>query len=249
MAKVTKEKVTSCLKGSALTLATLAGVIGGVVFGLCLRTREGTLYLSNPSFMHAFIHIVWKSPKMSHSYFSILTFSTKKSVALVFDYNCRKVEKCPKMRLFCVIYREMDWTWGDVRVLRGKAFLAYAQGVDFAPDHPQPGGGRGGPGHEHFWQSWRPGHCLLHVHHRFGSYFGHHSRLFYSSWATRNWRRWANKGHNKGQNMSKAIIIFILKTCLLQVGESRNVTAVDTLLDLARNLVPPNLVQVLNRRL
>jgi len=40
MAKVTKEKVTSCLKGSALTLATLAGVIGGVVFGLCLRTRE-----------------------------------------------------------------------------------------------------------------------------------------------------------------------------------------------------------------
>ena len=49
--------------------------------------------------------------------------------------------------------------------------------------------------------------------------------------------------------MSKAIIIFILKTCLLQVGESRNVTAVDTLLDLARNLVPPNLVQVLNRRL
>ena len=92
MAKVTKEKVTSCLKGSALTLATLAGVIGGVVFGLCLRTREGTLYLSNPSFMHAFIHIVWKSPKMSHSYFSILTFSTKKSVALVFDYNCRKVK-------------------------------------------------------------------------------------------------------------------------------------------------------------
>merc|ERR1711997_435617 len=28
-----------CLKGSALTLATLAGVIGGVVFGICLRTR------------------------------------------------------------------------------------------------------------------------------------------------------------------------------------------------------------------
>ena len=52
MAKVTKEKVTSCLKGSALTLATLAGVIGGVVFGLCLRTREGAVY---PSFMHAFL--------------------------------------------------------------------------------------------------------------------------------------------------------------------------------------------------
>merc|ERR1719412_100700 len=28
-----------------------------------------------------------------------------------------------------------------------------------------------------------------------------------------------------------------------EVGESRNVTAVDTLLDLARNLCPPNLVQ------
>ena len=41
MAKLTKEKVTNCLKGSALTLATLAGVIGGVIFGLALRTREG----------------------------------------------------------------------------------------------------------------------------------------------------------------------------------------------------------------
>merc|ERR1712141_465170 len=40
MAKVTKEKVKSCLKGSALTFATLAGVIGGVLFGLGLRQRE-----------------------------------------------------------------------------------------------------------------------------------------------------------------------------------------------------------------
>jgi len=40
MAKLTKEKVKGCLKGSALTLATLAGVIGGVIFGLCLRTRK-----------------------------------------------------------------------------------------------------------------------------------------------------------------------------------------------------------------
>ena len=30
----------------------------------------------------------------------------------------------------------------------------------------------------------------------------------------------------------------------IQKAESRNVTAVDTLLDLARNLFPPNLVQV-----
>ena len=41
MAKITKEKITSCLKGSGLTLATLMGVIGGVVFGICLRQREG----------------------------------------------------------------------------------------------------------------------------------------------------------------------------------------------------------------
>ena len=43
MAKLTKEKVTGCLKSSALTLATLAGVIGGVIFGMALRTREGKL--------------------------------------------------------------------------------------------------------------------------------------------------------------------------------------------------------------
>ena len=43
MAKLTKEKVTGCLKSSALTLATLAGVIGGVIFGMALRTREGKI--------------------------------------------------------------------------------------------------------------------------------------------------------------------------------------------------------------
>jgi len=37
---VNKEKITGCLKGSALTLATLLGVIGGVIFGICLRQRE-----------------------------------------------------------------------------------------------------------------------------------------------------------------------------------------------------------------
>ncbi|TRY73010.1 hypothetical protein TCAL_03354 [Tigriopus californicus] len=40
MAKLTKAKVKGCLKSSALTFATLAGVIGGVIFGLCLRQRE-----------------------------------------------------------------------------------------------------------------------------------------------------------------------------------------------------------------
>ena len=41
MVKVTKEKVTSCLRGSALTLATIAGVLGGVAFGLALRASKG----------------------------------------------------------------------------------------------------------------------------------------------------------------------------------------------------------------
>ncbi|CAB4062653.1 Excitatory amino acid transporter 3 [Lepeophtheirus salmonis] len=40
MAKFTKDNVKSCMKSSALTLATLLGVIGGVVFGLLLRQRE-----------------------------------------------------------------------------------------------------------------------------------------------------------------------------------------------------------------
>ena len=49
MVKVTMEKVQSCCrKGSPLTLATLSGVIGGVVFGLCLRTREGNIHQRDP---------------------------------------------------------------------------------------------------------------------------------------------------------------------------------------------------------
>ena len=41
MAKITRDGVKDCLRGSALTLATLAGVIGGVVFGLALRGSKG----------------------------------------------------------------------------------------------------------------------------------------------------------------------------------------------------------------
>lgn len=40
MAKITKEKCFSCIRSSGLTLATLFGVVGGVVFGICLRTRK-----------------------------------------------------------------------------------------------------------------------------------------------------------------------------------------------------------------
>jgi len=38
----TKDKLVTCVKSSGLTLATLFGVIGGVVFGLALRQREAT---------------------------------------------------------------------------------------------------------------------------------------------------------------------------------------------------------------
>ena len=44
-------------------------------------------------------------------------------------------------------------------------------------------------------------------------------------------------------SLLNALIIF-----LLQVGESRNVTAADTLMDLTRNLLPPNLIQVSKSR-
>ena len=37
----TKEKLTKCLKGGGLTLATLIGVIGGVILGVALRQCEG----------------------------------------------------------------------------------------------------------------------------------------------------------------------------------------------------------------
>ena len=37
---ISKEKVVSCAKSSGLTLATMFGVIGGVLFGLALRQRE-----------------------------------------------------------------------------------------------------------------------------------------------------------------------------------------------------------------
>ena len=57
MAKLTKEKVTGCLKSSALTLATLAGVIGGVIFGMALRTREGKTLSSKLLFFLLQMHI------------------------------------------------------------------------------------------------------------------------------------------------------------------------------------------------
>jgi len=37
---ITREKMVSCAKSSGLTLATMLGVVGGVIFGLILRTRE-----------------------------------------------------------------------------------------------------------------------------------------------------------------------------------------------------------------
>ena len=41
MAKITKEKIKGCVKGSALTIATLCGVIGGIVLGISLKQMPG----------------------------------------------------------------------------------------------------------------------------------------------------------------------------------------------------------------
>jgi len=35
---ITRERMVSCAKSSGLTLATMGGVVGGVIFGLVLRT-------------------------------------------------------------------------------------------------------------------------------------------------------------------------------------------------------------------
>lgn len=37
---MTMEKLLSCIKSGGLTLATMSGVIGGVIFGLLLRTSR-----------------------------------------------------------------------------------------------------------------------------------------------------------------------------------------------------------------
>ena len=43
MAKITKERLKGCVKGSALTIATLCGVIGGIVLGITLKNARGKL--------------------------------------------------------------------------------------------------------------------------------------------------------------------------------------------------------------
>jgi Na+/H+-dicarboxylate symporter len=156
MAKVTKEKVTSCLKGSALTLATLAGVIGGVVFGLCLRTREEK----------------WTEREVMYvSYVGKLFLRMLKALilpliipSLVAAVGALDMSISGKVGGRAIAY------------YMSTTVLAVILGIILVSSiHP------GQPGTE-------------------------------------------------GDEPTK-------------VGESRNVTAVDTLLDLARNLVPPNLVQ------
>ena len=43
MAKITREKMKGCVKSSALTIATLCGVIGGIVLGITLKNARGKL--------------------------------------------------------------------------------------------------------------------------------------------------------------------------------------------------------------
>ena len=45
MAKITKEKIKGCVKGSALTIATLCGVIGGIILGISLKEMKGTIFM------------------------------------------------------------------------------------------------------------------------------------------------------------------------------------------------------------
>ena len=45
MAKITKEKIKGCVKGSALTIATLCGVIGGIVLGISLKEMKGKIFM------------------------------------------------------------------------------------------------------------------------------------------------------------------------------------------------------------
>ena len=50
MAKITKEKIKGCVKGSALTIATLCGVIGGIILGISLKEMKGKIFHENISF-------------------------------------------------------------------------------------------------------------------------------------------------------------------------------------------------------
>ena len=45
MAKITKEKIKGCVKGSALTIATLCGVIGGIILGISLKEMKGMIFM------------------------------------------------------------------------------------------------------------------------------------------------------------------------------------------------------------
>ena len=46
------ERVVSCLRSGGLTLATMSGVIGGVVFGLVLRGARWALIALQSQYLH-----------------------------------------------------------------------------------------------------------------------------------------------------------------------------------------------------
>ena len=56
MAKITKEKIKGCVKGSALTIATLCGVIGGIILGISLKEMKGKIFHEN-IFLNCHIHL------------------------------------------------------------------------------------------------------------------------------------------------------------------------------------------------
>ena len=71
MAKITKEKIKGCVKGSALTIATLCGVIGGIILGISLKEMKGKIFHENISFKlpYSFIFLLpWTISNLSNYY-------------------------------------------------------------------------------------------------------------------------------------------------------------------------------------
>ena len=61
MAKITQEKIKGCVKSSALTIATLCGVIGGILLGIFLKEMKGNIliviFISNVVYLlYTFTH-------------------------------------------------------------------------------------------------------------------------------------------------------------------------------------------------
>ena len=89
MAKITKEKIKGCVKGSALTIATLCGVIGGIVLGISLKEMKGKIFHENISF------------KLPYSFIFLLPLIGRYQIYLItmnLIIHCRYNKYCIKIR-------------------------------------------------------------------------------------------------------------------------------------------------------